>query len=59
LRGFACALSGLAFAAVGNAAPMLRLVSSTVGPVSIAAGATTTQTVEAYNAGDGPLNPRN
>jgi uncharacterized protein (TIGR03437 family) len=36
---------------------MLRLVASTVGPVSIAAGATTTQTVEVYNAGDGALNP--
>jgi uncharacterized protein (TIGR03437 family) len=37
---------------------MLRLAASTVGPVSIAAGAATTQTVEAYNAGDGALNPR-
>jgi uncharacterized protein (TIGR03437 family) len=37
---------------------MLRLVASTVGPVSIAAGGTATQTIEAYNAGDGVLNPR-
>jgi uncharacterized protein (TIGR03437 family) len=57
-RGAACALLALAFSAVGNAAPMLRLVASTVGPVSIAAGATTSQTVEIYNAGDGTLSPR-
>jgi len=36
---------------------MLRLVSTTVGPVSVAVGAAGgTQTVEAYNAGDGALN---
>lgn len=48
----------LAFAAISlHAAPMLRLVSSTVGPVQLAAaGATNTQTLEAYNAGDGALN---
>jgi uncharacterized protein (TIGR03437 family) len=35
---------------------MLRLVSTTVGPVSIAVGANgPAQTVEAYNAGDGTL----
>lgn len=35
---------------------MLRLASSTVGPVQLAsAGATNTQTLEAYNAGDGTL----
>jgi len=35
---------------------MLRLVSTTVGPVSIAAAANgSAQTVEAYNAGDGTL----
>jgi uncharacterized protein (TIGR03437 family) len=40
-----------------HAAPMLRLVSSTVGPVQLAtAGATNHQTLEAYNAGDGALN---
>ena len=40
-----------------QAVPMLRLVSTTVGPVSIAVGsAGGTQTVEAYNAGDGSLN---
>jgi uncharacterized protein (TIGR03437 family) len=39
-----------------QAAPMLRLASSTVGPVQLAtAGATNTQTLEAYNAGDGSL----
>ena len=35
---------------------MLRLVASTVGPVTVAAGASAaTQTVEAYNAADGSL----
>ncbi len=35
---------------------MLRLVSSTVGPVQVAAaGPTNTQTLEAYNLGDGTL----
>jgi uncharacterized protein (TIGR03437 family) len=39
-----------------HAAPMLRLASSTVGPVQLAsAGAKNTQTLEAYNAGDGTL----
>ena len=39
-----------------QAAPMLRLVASTVGPIQLAsAGATNTQTLEAYNAGDGSL----
>jgi uncharacterized protein (TIGR03437 family) len=39
-----------------QAAPMLRLASSTVGPVQLAsAGATNTQTLEAYNGGDGSL----
>lgn len=37
---------------------MLRLVASTIGPVSVTAGATTTATVEAYNAGDGNLKPQ-
>ena len=57
LRRWACALLGLAFASVGNASPMLRLVSSTVGPVSVVSGATATQTIEAYNGGDGAINP--
>jgi uncharacterized protein (TIGR03437 family) len=40
-----------------HAAPRLRLVSSTVGPISIAQGANgSPQTVEAYNALDGSLN---
>lgn len=39
------------------AAPMLRLSSTTVGPVSIAVGAAgSPQTIEAFNAGDGALN---
>jgi len=48
----------LSLVAVGNASPMLRLTASTVGPVSVTAGASTTATVEAYNAGDGKLTPR-
>jgi uncharacterized protein (TIGR03437 family) len=45
------------FAAGLQAAPRLRLVSSTVGPVSIAQGANgSLQTVEAYNALDGSFN---
>ncbi len=45
-----------AFSCVLSAAPVLRLVTSTVGPVSIATGgAGAVQTVEAYNAGDGSL----
>jgi uncharacterized protein (TIGR03437 family) len=40
-----------------NAAPMLRLVNSTVGPIPVpaAGGNAPAQTVEAYNAGDGAL----
>ena len=39
-----------------GATPMLRLVSATVGPLSIAPGSNgINQTVEAYNAGDGTL----
>ncbi|MBI3209279.1 MAG: hypothetical protein HYZ37_10320 [Candidatus Solibacter usitatus] len=39
-----------------NAAPKLRLTSTTVGPLSIAQGANgTAQTIEAYNDGDGAL----
>ena len=46
-----------AFAIHASAAPKLRLVASTVGPVSIASGQNgNTQTVEAYNGGDGSLN---
>jgi len=50
-----CLLLGLT--AGLEAAPRLRLASSTLGPVSIAAGAAgTAQEVEVYNAGDGSLN---
>src|SRR5262245_878755 len=39
-----------------QAAPKLRLVSATVGPVTVAAGSNgAAQTIEAYNAGDGAL----
>jgi uncharacterized protein (TIGR03437 family) len=38
------------------AAPKLRLTSSSLGPISVAAGSSgAAQTVEAYNAGDGTL----
>lgn len=50
-----CLLVGLAAASLA-AAPKLRLVSSTVGPLSITLGASgAAQTVEAYNAGSGTL----
>ena len=56
-RGAAALAAALLFAAGLQAAPRLRLVSSTVGPVSIAQGANgALQTVEAYNALDGALN---
>jgi uncharacterized protein (TIGR03437 family) len=46
----------LLFPGLVAASPKLRLSASTVGPVSIAQGANgSTQTVEAYNLGDGPL----
>src|SRR5207248_11033051 len=44
------------FSGLAGAAPKLRLTASTLGPLSIAQGANgATQTVEAYNAGDGSL----
>jgi uncharacterized protein (TIGR03437 family) len=56
----ALAVAGFVCGAGLHAAPRLRLVSTTVGPVSIAqgasGGASQTQTVEAYNDGDGSLN---
>ena len=53
----ALAVAGLLGTAGLSAAPRLRLVSSTVGPVSIAQGSNgSAQTVEAYNAADGSLN---
>ena len=62
IRNGAAALAAAGFlcAAGLHAAPRLRLVLSTVGPVSIAqgasGGASQTQTVEAYNDADGSLN---
>jgi uncharacterized protein (TIGR03437 family) len=42
-----------------EAAPRLRLVSSTVGPVSIAQGSNgAAQTIEIYNDSEGTLNPK-
>jgi uncharacterized protein (TIGR03437 family) len=39
------------------AAPVLRLSTATIGPLALAsAGATNTQTLEVFNAGDGSLN---
>jgi uncharacterized protein (TIGR03437 family) len=56
-KGAAALAAAFFFAAGLQAAPRLRLVSSIVGPVSIAQGANgTLQTVEAYNALDGSLN---
>ena len=52
------ASAAICFFASGTlfAAPRLRLVKSTIGPISIAQGSNgTTQTVEAYNAADGSL----
>jgi uncharacterized protein (TIGR03437 family) len=46
----------LGFTTLANAAPMLRLTTATLGPISVSAGAAgPAQTVEAYNAGDGAL----
>ena len=40
------------------AAPKLRLTATTVGPVSITAGSNgASQSVDAFNAGDGSLKP--
>ena len=53
----ALAVAGLLGTAGLSAAPRLRLVLSTVGPVSIAQGANgSAPAVEAYNAADGSLN---
>ena len=59
-RHFLAASAAILFAgSVLNAAPRLRLVSSTVGPVSIAAGTNgAAQTVEIYNDADGSLSPK-
>ena len=58
-NGAAVLTAAFFFAAGLNAAPRLRLVSSTIGPVSIAQGVSgnslQTQTVEAYNDADGSL----
>lgn len=49
-------LACVVLCSVAQAAPKLRLVATTVGPVSIAVGANgPAQTVEAFNAGDGAL----
>ena len=53
----ALAVAGFLCTAGLSAAPRLRLVASTIGPVSIAPGSNgSAQTVEAYNAADGSLN---
>jgi uncharacterized protein (TIGR03437 family) len=57
IRCLAFSLVLFSFAAVSQAASQLRLVTSAVGPVSVAPGAAAgTQTVEAYNIGSGSLN---
>lgn len=54
--GLRRALIFFSLAASLLAAPKLRLMNTTVGPISIAAGASgPTQTVEAFNAGDIPI----
>ena len=46
----------LTFLPLLNAAPMLRLVTSAVGPIAVPSGGSApAQTVEAYNIGDGSL----
>lgn len=56
VRSFLLTSVAIAFGTGAYAAPMLRLVTSTVGPVSAVAGINgPSQTVEAYNAGDGTL----
>lgn len=50
------ALASLFLIPAANAAPKLRLETTTVGPVSVATGQNgPAQTVQAYNAGDGSL----
>ena len=57
IRCLAFLVLPLSFVAVSQAASQLRLVSSTVGPVSVIPGSTgATQTIEAYNIGSGSLN---
>lgn len=57
VRLIASLITFISFSAVGQAASQLRLVSSTVGPVSVSTGTSAgTQTVEAYNIGSGSLN---
>jgi uncharacterized protein (TIGR03437 family) len=59
--GLKSAVYSLGFLLLSNtvlqAAPILRLSTATIGPVVLGtAGVTNTQTVEAFNAGDGSLN---
>jgi uncharacterized protein (TIGR03437 family) len=57
LRFSLLTLTTVCFTGFLQAAPMLRLASATVGPISVSPGANgPAQTVEAYNAGDGALN---
>ena len=55
VRSIRCFVLTILFAGFALAAPMLRLATATVGPVSVATGANDTEIVEAYNAGDGSL----
>jgi len=43
---------------VALAAPQLRLSQTVVGPLIVATGGSTSATVEAFNTGDGTLNPQ-
>lgn len=56
LRSSAFSLAFVVFISTLQAAPVLRLGSATIGPLAVAsAGVSNTQTLEAYNAGDGSL----
>lgn len=54
--GLKTAVLAVSLAALGHSAPILRLVGSAIGPVPVTPGSSgATQTVEAYNIGDGSL----
>jgi uncharacterized protein (TIGR03437 family) len=55
-RSLAVALISLVSVTAAQAAPMLRLANSVIGPVWVSSGSSgPTQTAEAHNAGDGSL----
>jgi uncharacterized protein (TIGR03437 family) len=58
LKSTVCSLGFLLLSnSILHAAPTLRLSTTTIGPLAIpSAGATSAQTIDAFNAGDGSLN---